>query len=114
MQSDILAGVDRGDLATLVLLDVSAAFDTVDHGILLERLWRWFGIIDNEHSWLSSYRCDERVVVAVPLQIKVGPIMFVLYTTELQAVIERYGRYASLRYDTGLPVAADVTYPDAS
>jgi hypothetical protein len=42
--SDILAAVDRGEFAALVLLDLSAAFDTVDHHILLERLQRSFGI----------------------------------------------------------------------
>ena len=36
--SDILLAVDRGDFATLLLLDLSAAFDTVDHDILLRRL----------------------------------------------------------------------------
>ena len=36
--SDLLDAVDRDDTAMLVLLDLSAAFDTVDHGILLERL----------------------------------------------------------------------------
>ena len=36
--SDLLDAVDRGDTATLVLLDLTAAFDTVDHEILLERL----------------------------------------------------------------------------
>ena len=36
--SDILLAVDSGDLAVLTLLDLSAAFDTVDHGIFLHRL----------------------------------------------------------------------------
>ena len=36
--SDILMALDRGDVAALTLLDLSAAFDTVDHCILLRRL----------------------------------------------------------------------------
>jgi len=42
--SDLLDAVDRDDTAMLVLLDLSAAFDTVDHGILLERLRVTFGV----------------------------------------------------------------------
>ena len=36
--SDMLLAIDAGDLSALVLLDLSAAFDTVDHDILIRRL----------------------------------------------------------------------------
>ena len=53
--SDILHAVDCGDVAALVLLDLSAAFDTVDHDILLQRLQVTFGICDVAHRWIQSY-----------------------------------------------------------
>ena len=53
--SDILQYVDRGDLAALVLLDLSAAFDTVDHEILLQRLQVTYGIDDTVYRWFQSY-----------------------------------------------------------
>ena len=53
--SDILQAVDNGDLAALVLLDMSAAVDTVDHSILLRRLHLTFGIDDAAHGWFQSY-----------------------------------------------------------
>ena len=52
---DILQAVDNGDLAALVLLDMSAAFGTVDHSILLRRLHLTFGIDDTAHGWFQSY-----------------------------------------------------------
>jgi len=53
--SDILLAVDRGDFAALVLLDLSAAFDTVDHDILLQRLQTSFGIDGVALKWCQSY-----------------------------------------------------------
>jgi len=53
--SDILQAVDRGDSVALIILDLSAAFVTVDHSILLQRLQTSFGISENAHRWFQSY-----------------------------------------------------------
>jgi len=53
--SDILLAVDRGNSAALVLIDLSAAFKTVDHEILLQRLRDTFVFYDTVHQWFESY-----------------------------------------------------------
>jgi hypothetical protein len=53
--SDILKAVDSGDVAGLVLLDLSSAFDTVDHDILLRRLNTSYGINGTAIQWFRPY-----------------------------------------------------------
>ena len=53
--SDILSVMDSGDLGLLTLLDLSAAFDTVDHVILLQRLKTSYGISGPVFGWLTCY-----------------------------------------------------------
>ena len=55
VMSDILLAVNRGDFAALVLLDLSAAFDTVDHDMLLRRLQMSFGIDGVALDWFQCY-----------------------------------------------------------
>ena len=102
--SDILQAVDNGDLAALVLLDMSSAFDTVDHSILLRRLHLTFGIDDTARGWFQSYLSSRMqyvrrgpskssvtyLVCGVPQGSVLGPILFVLYTVDLLMVIESY------------------------
>ena len=53
--SDLLTAVDGGDVAALDLLDLSAAFDTVDHAILCRRLQLSFGVTGPVLRWFESY-----------------------------------------------------------
>ena len=53
IKNDIDLSLSQGKPSTLVLLDLSAAFDTIDHGMLLNRLSSWFGVGSKVLSWFS-------------------------------------------------------------
>ena len=53
----ILGNADEGLVSILTLLDLSAAFDTLDHSILLAHLCDMFGIFGKAFEWFSSYLC---------------------------------------------------------
>ena len=55
IQNNILSAQDRGELTALSLLDLSPAFDTIDHDLLLSRLTEWFGIDGVVLQWVRSY-----------------------------------------------------------
>ncbi len=102
--SDILEAIDSGRACVLVLLDLSAAFDTIDHSILLRRLQKYFGISGTALSWFRSYLTDrsQRVIIGdekstpatldfgVPQGSVLGPVLYSMYTTPLSAQINRH------------------------
>src|ERR1700735_2971972 len=61
--SDIYGAIDRSQLTLLALFDVGAAFDTVDHEILLERLDKSFGLSGAVLSWLKSFLGERSLCV---------------------------------------------------
>ena len=65
VQNDILSALDAGSSAILLMLDLSAAFDTIDHDILLSQLCNVYGITGNALDWFRSYLTGriQRVVI---------------------------------------------------
>ena len=51
VKNDLLMNINKGHLTLLILLDLSAAFDNVDQGILLRRLQSMLGLRGNALSW---------------------------------------------------------------
>ena len=93
--------MDDGRVTTLTLLNLSAAFDTTDHTILLRRLGNWFGVSGKALDWFKSYLTgrSQRIKlgnclssgsdlsVAVPQGSVLGPLPFTPYTTPLSSLV---------------------------
>lgn len=104
VHNDILMALDSGQQVILVLLDLSSAFDTLDHNILLTRLEHKFGITDLALKWFSDYlNCRNQSVrinnlvsspksvsFGVPQGSVLGPLLFTLYISPLEDVIKAH------------------------
>ena len=65
IHNDILRAIDDGECVILVLLDLSAAFDTLDHDILITRLKHRFGITGKALGWIQSYLSGRTQLVKI-------------------------------------------------
>ena len=60
IHNDLNGAMDAGHVGALVLLDLSAAFDTVDHVIMLEVLEKRIGLEGKAYDWFCSYFSDRK------------------------------------------------------
>ena len=99
--NDILWAIERQEITALVALDLSAAFDTVNHSVLLNVLHNQFGITGNVLNWYDTYlrprqcyveitgsRSQSRLIdFSVPQGSFAGPVLYSVYASTLQTVI---------------------------
>ena len=63
--SFLIMATHNGKVTALTLLDLSAAFDTIDQDILITRLSTWYGISGTALSWFTSYLTDRRQAIKI-------------------------------------------------
>ena len=113
MSDDIIKEIQSDNIVIVVLLDLSAAFDTIDHSVLLERLLNDYNIKDQANDWFKSYLNGRYFSVkvkgisstflcllfGVPQGSLLGPILFILYVKQLQMIAAKYGLNIKLYAD---------------
>jgi len=104
-----LCSIDSGDVCAPVLLDLSAAFDAVDHQHLLNVMQERFGIRGPVYNWLASYisgrsqavtvnslcSLPARLVCGVPQGSVLGPVVKINFYRSANAIFGRIGRICS-------------------
>jgi len=123
----VYTAADDKQVTILISLDLSAAFDTVDHEVLLQRLQSEFGVTDTPLSWSRSY-LESRTQfvklgqhqsptvgldVGVPQGSDLGPLLFAVYCSPAADVIMSHGvHFHQYADDTQLRLAmsSDNTY----
>ena len=104
IKADVDAALDKGKGVILILLDMSAAFDTISHEVLLRRLEHGLGITGKALEWFKSYlslrtqavmvqgqRSDLKPLVSgVPQGSVLGPLLFSIYIRPLGDIVDSH------------------------
>ena len=102
---DLLSAVNSGEPSALLSLDISAAFDTLDHHRLLSRAHELFGFSDMFLKWMLSYLSDRQHCVAivgcrssfvtsisgVPQGSVLVTFLFSIFTSPVGNIIDSFG-----------------------
>jgi hypothetical protein len=122
--NDLITAVDTGKPSILLSLDISAAFDILDHTRLLQRATKLFRLNDNVINWLKSYLKDRTSFVSlgncqsdtvccatgVPQDSVLGSLLFSIFTTPVGRLISGFNiSYHQYADDTQLYTSVDST-----
>ncbi len=126
VKNEIMAALDSNQVVLLVLLDLSAAFDTIDRQILLSRLSQRVGVRDLALQWFESYladwstRVDVEGVLSIPSLVTTGlpqgsvfgPLGYTIYTLPVGDIARHHHvSYHTYADDTQLYVTFDPKTP---
>ena len=118
--NDMFEAADAGCATVLLALDLSAAFDTIEHAVILRRLSDTLGVTGTALNWIKSYLTARTSFVRIgsissskfsldtgdPQGSVLGPLLFTLFTTPLCDIITRFGlRFNQYADDTQIYIA---------
>ena len=104
LMDDVIKSFDKNTYSIMTFLDFSAAFDTVDHGLLIDKLKCKFGIKGIALKWFKSYLDgryykvkinntlseDHPLLFGVPQGSILGPILYSMYVKEMEAIASNH------------------------